>query len=364
MLMIIRKNAKDLTAAEKTAFTDAIIALKKLPSRLHPTDKKRGRYDDFVEVHLNAMNAMMMGHVPNWGHLSAAFGPWHRVLLYHFESELRALKPGVALPFWDWTDAASTKAIFAADFLGGNGRSSDGQVTDGPFAHAKGNWTVVVKDDPSNEDFLVRQLGADPSASTLPDKKRDQDPVMALKVYDEAPWYDNQRTTAAQRTRVDDLFRFRLEYDLHNLIHRYVGGHMVLAASPNDPVFWLHHCNIDRLWSLWEQTTGKEVPYAPLTGGPAGQSGDKSLIFSFKNGQKPWLGSTRPKDVLDSRAQLQIGYSTDVAEAAILEDLPPMQPMMHPMPAKEMYPLRKEFHRKSPHAMKMFPLRHEFKGKE
>lgn len=361
--MIIRKNAKDMTATDKAAFTDAIVKLKKQPSRLHPKDKARGRYDDYVEVHLNAMMAMMMGHVPNWGHLSAAFAPWHRVLLFHFESELRAINGAVTIPYWDWTDAASTKAVFSPDFLGGNGRASDGQVVDGPFAFSKGSWKVVIKDDASNPDFLTREFGADPSAAKLPATK-DQTPVMALTVYDDAPWYDSQRTTAAQRARADELFRFRLEYDLHNLVHRYVGGDMVLAASPNDPVFWLHHCNLDRLWSLWEQTTGKAAPYAPTHGGPAGQSGDKELIFSFKNGKAPWLGKNKPQDVYQSRAQLQVGYPTDLPDSAVLEDLPPVMPKFHPMPPKEMYPLRSEFHHASPQAMKMFPLRHELKGKE
>lgn len=359
--MIVRKNAKELTAAEKAAFVDAVLVLKKQPSRLHPQDKSRGRYDDFVEVHYNAMMAMMIGHVPNWGHLSAAFCAWHRVLLFHFESELRSIKPAVALPYWDWTDRDSTKAVFAADLLGSDGRQKDGQVTDGPFAYERGNWKIVVKDDAGNPDYLTRSFGADPSAKSLPDKRRDQDPVMALPVYDQAPWYDSQRTTAAQRDAADGLFRFRLEYDLHNLIHRYVGGDMALAASPNDPVFWLHHCNIDRLWSLWEQTTGKQAPYAPLQGGPPGQSGDRPLIFSFANGTPPWLGESKPQDVYYSRNQLQVGYSTDLPESAVLEDLPPAEPLGVVMPASKMYPLRKEFHEASPQARKLFPLREEFK---
>jgi tyrosinase len=192
--MIIRKNAKDLTGTEKKAFTDAVLALKTRPSLLHPDDASHSRYDDFVEVHANAMMAMMMGHVPNWGHLSAAFGPWHRVFLYHFESELRtpsADAADVSLPYWDWTDEASTAAVFAADLLGGNGRDTDGQVMDGPFAFAAGRWTVVVKDSDTDPDFLARNIGGDSSAPALPDKAM-QDPVMALTVYDEAPWYDNK----------------------------------------------------------------------------------------------------------------------------------------------------------------------------
>lgn len=363
--MIIRKDAQKLLPHEKKAFTDAVLALKSQPSRLHPDDATRGRYDDFVEVHFNAMTAMMMGHVPSWGHLSAAFGPWHRVFLFHFESELRATSleaASVALPYWDWTDNASTTAVFASDLLGGDGRASDGQVLDGPFAYTTGKWNIVVKDSDTDSGFLARRFGTDQSAQALPDKTQ-QDPIMALGVYDESPWYDIQRKTIALRHRADLLFRFRLEYDLHNLVHRYVGGDMGLASSPNDPVFWLHHCNLDRLWSYWEQTKGVSAPYAPAVGGPDGQSGDKPLIFAFSNGMPPWIGSAKPQDVYDSRLQIQIGYDSDLETAHLLADLPSAMPMVMTMsmPAKEMYPLRREFHEASPQAMKMFPLRHEFK---
>jgi tyrosinase len=363
--MIIRKNAKDFGPDDKKAFTDAVLALKTKPSLLHPGDGLHSRYDDYVEVHLNAMNAMMIGHVQNWGHLSAAFGPWHRVLLAHFESELRMIDSSATLPFWDWTDADSTAAVFADDFLGSDGQGTDGQVMDGPFAFAKGKWRVIVKDDDSNPDFLARSLGADPSATALPDKTQDQDPVMALTDYDESPWYDDMRTTPAQRARVDTLFRFRLEYDLHNLIHRYVGGDMALAASPNDPVFWLHHCNIDRLWSLWEQTSGAPVRYAPMTGGPQGQSADSALIYNFAGAASPWSSGSipgTPAAVLDSRAQLGIGYTTDISAVPLPTAFRAVPRLSMRMPPNAMYPLRREFHAAGKPHRHLFPLRAEFKG--
>ncbi len=174
--MIVRINAKQFLPNEKKAFTDTVLALKAKPSVFHPGDANYGRYDDFVEVHLNAMNAMMIGQVPNWGHLSAAFGPWHRILLAHFESELRAINSTATIPYWDWTDADSTSAVFADDLLGTNGRDADGQVMDGPFAFAKGHWRVVVKDDDNNPDFLARSLGADSSARRCRTRRRTRTP--------------------------------------------------------------------------------------------------------------------------------------------------------------------------------------------
>ena len=71
-------------------------------------------------------------------------------------------------------------------------------------------------------------------------------------------------------------FRNRLEGwygsgNIHNRVHRWVGGNMVSAASPNDPIFWLHHANIDRLWVTWQrQHPGS--PYLPNGGGPLGHN--------------------------------------------------------------------------------------------
>jgi tyrosinase len=31
-----------------------------------------------------------------------------------------------------------------------------------------------------------------------------------------------------------------------------VGGDMATGSSPSDPLFWLHHANLDRLWAKWQ----------------------------------------------------------------------------------------------------------------
>ena len=51
-----------------------------------------------------------------------------------------------------------------------------------------------------------------------------------------------------------------LEGTPHNRIHTFVGGDMRTALSPLDPIFWLHHCNIDRIWASWNAITGNTNP--------------------------------------------------------------------------------------------------------
>jgi len=44
----------------------------------------------------------------------------------------------------------------------------------------------------------------------------------------------------------------------HGLPHMFVGYSMATMSSPDDPFFWLHHCNIDRLWHLWMDCNGHD----------------------------------------------------------------------------------------------------------
>src|SRR5262245_59469558 len=206
--MRIRKNVKSLTPAEKTAFTNAVLALKTKPSVLHPGNANLGRYDDYPETHLAAMMAM-----PGWAHRAPAFFPWHRELLLQFENDLVNIDASVTLPYWDWTDPASSP--FTPDFLGGNGTGVNRKVPDGPFAFdAPSHWTIKVKDSLSDPDFLARDFGGDFTAPSLPSLSQ-VNTVQSVTPYDTAPWHDN---TGA--------YRAQMEYNLHNLVHRYIGGTM------------------------------------------------------------------------------------------------------------------------------------------
>ena len=64
--------------------------------------------------------------------------------------------------------------------------------------------------------------------------------------YDTNPWNE-----------VSEGFRDALEgfnpRRLHNQIHVWTYGHMSLHTSPNDPIFFLNHCNVDRIWAEWQQ---------------------------------------------------------------------------------------------------------------
>src|SRR4051812_46282215 len=93
----------DLTLSERTAFTNALLALKIAPSRiaLAATAVTNGggtpnRYDDYVWMHST---------VGAGAHFGPAFGPWHREFLRQMEFDLRQVSgdPDIIIPYWDWT---------------------------------------------------------------------------------------------------------------------------------------------------------------------------------------------------------------------------------------------------------------------
>lgn len=303
--MRVRKNASSLTPSEKTAFVNAVLAMKNQPSVLNPG--QQGRYDDYVQLHMNAMmagtpniNPAQPAFMPGWAHGGPAFFSWHRVLLLQFENDLQAASqdPSVTIPYWDWTDPASWP--FTNDFLGGNGTGRHKQVQTGPFAFkAPAHWTLIVKDQPGDPDFLQRQFGADITAQNLP-TSADVSNTVGTTPYSSFPWKGSAAGPGSS-------CRYQTEYGVHNLVHRYVGGTMGYMTSPNDPVFWLHHCNIDRLWAEWQHQHSTEAAYLPTAGGPTGHNLNDNMIFNTTP-PAPWAGSTTPQSVTDHHA---LGYQYD-----------------------------------------------------
>lgn len=282
--MGIRKNQSSLTASEKAAFVAAVKAL-----------KASGVYDTFVAQH----RAAFMASPNDPAHGGPAFLPWHREYLRRFELALEQIDPNVSIPYWDWTvDRTAGASLWASDFMGGNGTGASRRVTTGPFAFSTGEWTLTVRDPGDTTTFLARAFGA---MGSLPTQ---QGVSGALNVvpYDSAPWNSNSSTNTS--------FRNRLEVVIHNPGHMWVGGSMMAMSSPNDPVFWLHHCNIDRLWAEWQRENPAAI-YLPPSGTPnvvAGHGRDDPM--------PPWdneASPPTPRSVLDHRA---LGYTYDNEQPA------------------------------------------------
>jgi tyrosinase len=311
-----RKNQANLTPSEKLAFVNAILALKQRPSQLMPATASR--YDDYVQMHMDSMMAD-----PGWAHQGPAFLPWHREFLRRFELDLQTINPSVTIPYWDWTiDRLPTSSIWNSDFMGGNGRPSDGRVMDGPFAYDSGNWNLNISQDGSSD--LKRRFGTISGSSILPTAQQvyeciDDPNGIAEGVpprydpYDSSPWDANAQPSF--RNRLEGWYGPGL---LHNRVHVWVGGQaqngsggtMLFMTSNNDPVFWLHHCFVDLLWARWQFIWGQVIGGAayhptgtPPEIGPAGHNLNDPMM--------PWGGATTPASVLNHIA-LGYWYDTDL----------------------------------------------------
>lgn len=275
--MGVRKDQARLTATEKSRFVAAVRAL-----------KQDGRYDMMVDEHRTAILSMR----PDPSHGGPAFFPWHRECLRHFELLLQSVDPRITLPYWDWTrDRSATASIWSSDFMGGNGRSRDQRVTTGPFAYSTGQWTLTVNDTPDTPKYLRRAFGV--ISQRLP-TSRQVNRALSRIPYDASPWNFN---TDPRRS-----FRRYAENQIHDLAHRWVGGTMMQASSPNDPVFFLHHCNLDRLWARWQKRNPTK-PYRPSSGGPTGHNLDDPMW--------PWTSESNPPTPRKMLSHTSLGYTYD-----------------------------------------------------
>ncbi|MFJ4878986.1 tyrosinase family protein [Streptomyces sp. NPDC088745] len=278
--MHTRKNQRNLNRTEKRRLVAALLEL-----------KRSGRYDEFVSLHGEFYNADG-DKGPRAAHMTPSFFPWHRQFLLEFERALQAVDPSVSVPYWDWTtDNTPAASLWAEDFLGGNGRTADQQVMTGPFAYANGNWRIKVS--VTETPHLTRKFGGRGGTVTLPTRN---DVARALQdpLYDAAPW--DSTASRGFRNKIEGWAADGVgKGNNHNRVHQWVGGMMLGATSPNDPVFWLHHAFMDLLWQRWQQQHPRSgyLPAAPLRAGDP----QRGRVYGLHEKMPPW--DTTPAQLLD-----------------------------------------------------------------
>lgn len=140
---------------------------------------------------------------------AARFLPWHRQYLVVFEEAL-----GRAIPYWDYEQGFPP-------FLAG-----------------------------------VRPLGMPPrtfAEGRLPTATEVEQVIGVQVTRDGPPGLRHQEFSSLVETGTRAI-------PMHNQVHRWVGGVMATPASPTDPVFWLHHAAVDRMWSLFQQRDPEAYP--------------------------------------------------------------------------------------------------------
>jgi tyrosinase len=152
-------------------------------------------------------------------HGTVHFLSWHRMYLYFFERILTAAAgnpPDFALPYWDY--------------------SSPGQASLPPPFRVPNNNTNVL--------WASRNASVN-TGSALPAS------AVGLGAMTNTPFTS---------------FQGALEGTPHASVHMAVGGGMGnFVGAGRDPIFWLHHCNIDRLWEKWLTAAGHVNPTSDST---------------------------------------------------------------------------------------------------
>jgi tyrosinase len=149
-------------------------------------------------------------HMNYCPHRKPYFFAWHRGYLYYLERQIRLVSgdSSFTLPYWDWF----TNPHMPAEFTD--------SATGNPLYCARLNTDVY------------NALDLYPFSSSV---------------------VNFQRGTA-------NSFEENFELAPHNPVHNIIGNSMATMQSPRDPIFYLHHANVDRLWHAWALPTGGTMP--------------------------------------------------------------------------------------------------------
>jgi len=159
---------------------------------------------------------------PAWCiHGAPGFATWHRAYLLALEGALHCLNPDVTVPFWDWSSSETTglpPACSSEAYINRSGDSLPNPLYAGPLPPGG------------------------PGAMT--ERRSDIDTTS----------FGDLATTAQNAMGNPDFVSFQNALNsVHGSVHGRIGGDMgSVPYAAFDPIFWLHHANVDRLWAAWQ----------------------------------------------------------------------------------------------------------------
>ncbi|HEX8396265.1 MAG TPA: tyrosinase family protein [Pyrinomonadaceae bacterium] len=262
LMVRVRKNANQLTANERNRFLDAIVRL-----------NQSGAYFEFQNMHLDDNTREI--------HFRSCFLPWHRAFLLDIERKLQATAPenrGVTVPYWKFDEPAPN--VFIRAFMGvplpGNG------AVDFTNTNPLINWRVQIAGIGSN--LRIRRSYHNNSSAANPANNR------AIGVQ------NNERQTLNlgnifaifARQPVNQFDAGGIEGDPHGSAHGSFNGEISeIGKAPADPLFFLLHCNVDRLWAKWQYVNNlfrpNDTNAYPRQGNGNPASNRESGIGNFTN---------------------------------------------------------------------------------
>ncbi|HEX9960655.1 MAG TPA: tyrosinase family protein, partial [Pyrinomonadaceae bacterium] len=163
-------------------------------------------------------------------HRFPGFLPWHRAYLLDLERELQNIEPRVSLPYWRFDQPAPR--LFSKDFIGLEDANGTVEFSSG---HPLEKWTT------DGVPGINRHA--------LFDKQTSQASGELGIVLSESATLD-----IGKPDRLYRLFR-TMEGQPHGAAHLSFSSISSISEAKEaarDPLFFLLHANVDRLWALWQ----------------------------------------------------------------------------------------------------------------
>ncbi|KAI1456044.1 Di-copper centre-containing protein [Annulohypoxylon moriforme] len=213
---------RNLTSTEKSDYIKADLCLMSSPPKAGINGAKN-RWDELQYIHIAQTDYV---------HGVGAFLPFHRYFMKVHEHVLRTeCNYTGPLPYWD--EPADIGNIIGSPLFdvetgfGGNGTGAGNCVADGPFA----NLTLRFQADLSIDEYCLSRYLNDRALSMATEENVEK--CLERETYVEA-WNC-------------------LEGLPHGAGHGAVMGTMINPfTSPGDPIFYLHHGYLDKLWWDWQ----------------------------------------------------------------------------------------------------------------
>lgn len=270
-----RKNVYSLSTAEIDAIRLGVATMKKRPA----TDPTSWAY----QAKIHAVDAgAILANQDQCQHRQFFFFSWHRMQIYYFERILRKASGSatLTLPYWNYTDVATQAAI--PDAWRNPANTATNSLYNSTRAGVYNGGAGLPAADVSYANGFALTNFTAPTAAT--------------------PSFGGRTVTAPAHFPAGGGSG-RIEQSPHNNVHNDISGEMATGESPRDPIFWLHHANIDRLWKRW----------IALGGGRQNPTGDtnwmnQSFTFFDENGAAVSLTGSQ---IVNTVSQLGYRYDDD-----------------------------------------------------
>jgi tyrosinase len=222
LMVRIRKDANKLKVRERDRF---LLALAKLNSASPVASK----YQVLRSLHVSPANGEE--------HSGPQFLPWHRTYLLDLERSLQAIDPAVSLPYWRFDKPAPK--VFGRSFMGETQQAASADFVALDPTNPLVAW--VTDSDPNilRTSLFNTVTEAAPGVPGFP--LFDQAQTLAL-----GPNYPAFAS---------------MEGSPHGAAHVSFNGWISsIPTAPKDPLFFLLHANVDRLWALWQWLNQRSNP--------------------------------------------------------------------------------------------------------